>query len=91
VAERSKSSDIVTSSPWFAVEHLRIANLVGEQGPPMPSTLTSILTCLKALKCEHPTVLRNVTLKSMNIARYGRGANPIYKMTVGMPVKVVNL
>jgi hypothetical protein len=34
VAERSKSSDIVTSSPWFAVERLPIANMAGEQEPP---------------------------------------------------------
>lgn len=36
-------------------------------------------------------MLRNMTLKRVNIARYGRGADTIYKMTVGMPVEAVNL
>ena len=36
-------------------------------------------------------MLRNMTLKRVNIARYGRGADTIYKMTVGMPVEDVNL
>jgi len=91
VAKRSKSCDIVTSSPLFTVERPPVANLAGEQVPPMSMFLSNFLTCLKALKCQHPTVLRNMTLKRVNIARYGRGTDSIYKMTVGIPVEAVNL
>jgi len=32
-----------------------------------------------------------MTLKRVNIARYRRGTDSIYKMTIGMPVEAVNL